>query len=468
MLARLQEFFALLRKNGVPVSAAESLDALRAVELVGIEDPHTFGAALGAALIKRPVHQEIFDELFPLFFLRRGEIGFQDRDQPLVAGLAEAGFSEDEIESLLAVLASQAAEMGATARMGLGLRQGPVESLLRLSGVQIDFSRLQNPLQIGFYTQQLVTQLRFREAEAEVQGLVRQLESKLGAERAAQLAAVLLRQLGALRQTLRRYVSEEFERQNARFRERFRQETLADKPFTAMTEEELTRLTEEVARLGRKLKQMVVLRPRLGRRGRLDARRTVRRSMRSGGVPFDLCFKRRRIDKPRLVVLCDISDSVRQVSRFMLQFAYTLQDQFSQVRSFVFVSDIAEVTQLFRDHELRTAVEMAYRGAAVNVFANSNYGRAFVQFHARHLETVTPKTTVILIGDGRNNYNPDEAWALAEVKARAKRVLWLNPEPPTSWSFGDSVMLRYEPHCDRVEVVHNLASLKKVVDGLVL
>ena len=179
-------------------------------------------------------------------------------------------------------------------------------------------------------------------------------------------------------------------------------------------------------------------------------------------------MQRRRVDKPRLVVLCDISDSVRNVSRFMLQFAYSLQDQFSKVRSFVFVSDLGEATDLFARHELGRAVELASTGAAVNVYANSNFGRAFTQFRERHLDAVTGKTTVIVIGDGRNNYQDPAAWVLSDVRARAKRLLWLNPEPRLSWNFGDSVMRLYEPHCDRVEVVNNLATLRRVIDEIVL
>ena len=468
MIDRLHEFFGLLRRNGVPLSPAETLDGLRAVDEVGVGDPERLQAALGATLVKRPAHQEIFDELFELFFRRRGDSHWRDSDAPLLETLREKGFTEEEVEALLALLADQAAQMSAVARMGLGLRRGPVEALLRLSGVRLEVERLHSPLQIGFYTQQLARDLKLREAESEATKIRDALSSKIGAERAAALGEVLSLHLNELRQALRRYVAAEFERANVKFLDRFRAENLSDKPFAAMSEDELRRLTDEVARLGRKLKQQLSLRPRLGRLGRLDVRRTVRRSLASGGVPFVLVRKRKRIDKPRLVVLCDISDSVRNVSRFMLQFAYVLQDEFQAVRSFVFVADVAEVTSLFREHELGAAIEMAYRGAAVNVYANSNYGRALVEFRKRFLDGVTPKTTVIVIGDGRNNYNPVEDWALADVRARARRVVWLNPEPPASWAFGDSAMQAYAQHCDRVAVVHNLTSLKEVVEQLVL
>ncbi|MSP62636.1 MAG: VWA domain-containing protein [Myxococcales bacterium] len=470
MVPRLIEFFGLLRKNGVRLSTAETLDALRAVEVVGIADPEALRGALVASLVKRTADEEVFDELFDLYFFRQGDFAARAAGSgaPLIEELRSRGFTEEEIEALLAVLADEAARMSPTARMGLGLRRGHVEALIRLAGVQVDLGRLVNPLQIGFFTQQLVDRLQFRQAESELAALQARLARTLGPGRAEELAGILSANLGRLRSAVRRFVADEFERRNVEFVQQWRGQMLAEKPFSQMSEEELARLRDEVARLCRKLRQMASLRRKVERRGRLDARRTIRRSLRTGGVPFELKHRRRRVDRPRLVVLCDISDSVRNVSRFMLQFAYTLQDQFAQVRSFVFVSDLGETTDLFREHEIDRAITLAYGGAVINVYANSNFGHAFVMFRRRFNDAVTTKTTVIVIGDGRNNYHPPEAWALADVRARAKRVLWLNPEPPLSWAFGDSAMRDYEPHCDRVEVVNNLSSLKRVVDSLIV
>jgi uncharacterized protein with von Willebrand factor type A (vWA) domain len=168
------------------------------------------------------------------------------------------------------------------------------------------------------------------------------------------------------------------------------------------------------------------------------------------------------------VILCDISDSVRHVSRFMLQFSYTLQDLFARVRSFVFVSDLGEATDLFARNDIDRAVDHTWAGGVVSIYANSDFGRAFQQFHERYLDAVSGRTTVIVIGDARNNGNPPNAWVLAALRARARRMVWLNPEPPALWGFGDSVMVQYQPYCDRVEVVNNLLSLTRVVDSLVL
>jgi uncharacterized protein len=467
MLDRLLEFARLLRKNGVRVSPAEVLDGVAAAQLLGLGDPAALGEALRALLCKRREDGEVFDELFELFFFRPGSFA-AGREAPLLEALREQGLSEDELEQVLAILASEAARMDPTARMALGLRRGHVEALIRLAGLQVDFGRLQSPLQVGFFSQQLLERLGFREAGQSIRGLGAPLGRALGEDRAGQVLGLLEENLASLRGSVRSYVQDEFARRNVQFMEQFRSQLLEHKPFGQMSEEELRRLRAEVERLARRLRQTASLRPRRTRRGRLDVRRTLRKALGTGGAPLALVWRKRRVDRPRLCVLCDISDSVRHVSRFMLQFVYTLQELFAKVRSFVFVSDLAEVTDLFRRYELQRAVDLAYSGAAVNVHANSNFGRAFRQFAEDHLEAVTTRTTVIIIGDGRNNYHPPEAWALERVRMRAKHVLWLNPEPPAAWSFGDSAMRDYEPHTSRIEVVNNLDSLRRVVDSLVL
>ncbi len=468
MKDRLLEFARLCRQNGLRVSTSEVLDATRAIELVGLGESATLRAALEATLVKRKSDADLFGELFDLYFLRRGELLAGAEVPPLIEALRKQGLTDDEIEALVALLAEEAARMQPLLRASLGLRRTQLEGLLRLAGIQIDLSRLQNPLQVGFFTQQLLEQLGMRGAASELTALEGRLGRKVGAERAQQIADFARRNLDQLRSSVRGYVSEEFSRRHVDYTQQMRKQLLADKPFSAMSEAELRKLRTEVTRLAQKLRQMVSLRRKVRRRGRLDPRRTMRRAMATGGVPFRLVLRRRRVERPRLVVLCDISDSVRHVSRFMLQFAFTLQSEFSRVRSFVFVSDLGECTDLFKEHEIQRAIDLTCGGAVIGTFANSNFGRAFRIFTERYLDAVTSRTTVLVIGDGRNNYHPPEAWALGDIRARAKKVLWLNPESPVSWAFGDSAMRDYEPHCDRVEVVNNLASLAKLVDTLVL
>jgi uncharacterized protein with von Willebrand factor type A (vWA) domain len=467
MLGRVQAFAALLRKNGVRTSTAELLDAISALQACGLDDAAAVQAALHTTLVKRHEDAAVFDELFALCFFRPGQL-LQKDDSPLVAALRQQGISDDEIERIVALLADQAAALDPTARMALGLGGRNIDSLLRQSGLRIDWSRLKNPLQIGFFTHQALGQLRFSDAQAQLAALAAGLAGVLGAQRSAQLAAQLEAALGQLRATVRSYVKEQFEQHNLRYSEQQRRDLLSHKPFAQLSPAELLLIRREIERLAAKLRSQASMRPRQRRRGRLDIRRTLRRALATGGLPFTLRLRQRRVEKPRLVLLCDISDSVRPVSRFMLELCYLLQELFAKVRSFVFVAELGEATDLFARHKLDDAVERALGGQVVQVFANSNYGRAFRQFVSRHLDAVTSRTTVIIIGDGRSNYFPPEAWTVERLRRRARHVLWLNPEQPASWMFGDSAMRDYQPHLSRVELVDNLESLRRVIDRLVL
>jgi uncharacterized protein with von Willebrand factor type A (vWA) domain len=202
-------------------------------------------------------------------------------------------------------------------------------------------------------------------------------------------------------------------------------------------------------------------------RGRFNVKETLRKNLQYGGVPFNIELDRRKKTKPQVMILCDISDSVLNASRFMLQFVYSIQDLYAKVRSFVFVSDLGEVTRLFEENELQRAVETALKGDVIDVFSHSNFGRAFQIFYQNYFTAVTSKTTVLIIGDGRNNYNRPNEWVLREIQQKAKQLIWLNPENRITWGVGDSEMPRYAPYCDVAEECRSINQLYKVVDLIV-
>jgi uncharacterized protein with von Willebrand factor type A (vWA) domain len=226
-------------------------------------------------------------------------------------------------------------------------------------------------------------------------------------------------------------------------------------------------MNEVVTQLARRFKNLLSLRRKKAHRGRFDVKDTLRKNLQYGGVPFEIQLDRRKREKPQVIVLCDISDSVLNASRFMLQFVYSLQELYSKVRSFVFVRDVGEVTRLFEENEIQTAIEMALKGEVIDVYCHSNFGRAFEMFYKEHLSAVTSKTSFLVIGDGRNNYNRPNDWVLKEIQQKAKQLVWLNPESRLTWGFGDSEMARYVPYCDVVEECRNIEQLYKVIDRIV-
>jgi hypothetical protein len=276
------------------------------------------------------------------------------------------------------------------------------------------------------------------------------------------------RRLQELQEMIRRLVRGELEQRDVGQRDAARMQALAEKSFYYLSEDEIRRMKEAVTKLAARLKNVLAVKRKTARRGKFNVKDTLRKNLQYGGIPFKIRFDQRKRIKPQVVVLCDVSDSVRNVSRFMLQFVYSLQDLYSKVRSFIFVSDIGEITRLFEENEIHQAIDQAIRGNVINVYAHSDFGRAFRMFHREHLAAITRHTTVIILGDARNNYNLPHEWVLKEIRQRAKQLVWLNPENRMTWGFGDSEMDRYLPYCDIVEECRNLNQLYRVVDRMVV
>lgn len=342
--------------------------------------------------------------------------------------------------------------------------------MIREAAQQAGTQRIENMLQIGFFSRRILERLN---AEGAAQEL-RDLAGRLAAAGMPDAQVEAIRELAnrlmeALRKAVRNYTERELQQQNFDYMERFRRETLTEKSFYHLTEDEIRQMRDVVHRLAQRIKNVLSIRRKRELRGKLDLHRTLRQNMSHGGVPFELFFKQRKKEKPKLVILCDVSSSVANVSRFMLQFMYTLQEAFTKIRSFAFVAELGEVTQLFQDHDVSTAIERALEGGdVINVYTRSNFGYAFHHFWQNYMAAVDKKTTVLILGDARNNYNDPRAWCLRDIHTKAKNVVWLNPESPGAWGFGDSVMDKYLPYCDVAEECRNLRQLSKVVDRLLL
>ena len=467
MLDRIVEFSELLRRNGIRVSLPENMDAARALELVGIGEQAQFKSALRASLIKRSIDTKTFDELFDLYFLGLGGSSRElERNLMQQLGLAPEQFQE-MLERIQRFLDSLDGEISRLTRALLSGDMGEVERLLR-DAAEAEFSLSRNPGQGLVFSQRIAGRIGLSGIREEIDNFKAML-ARMGAnaETVEKISDYAEQRFRDLLHLVRELVQRETQKKDAAFSERERLDYLSQKSFVYYTEEDIRRMNEVVIRLARRFKNLLSLRRRRARRGRLDVSATFRRNLQYGGVPFRIQLDRRKKEKPQVIVLCDISDSVLNASRFMLQFVYSIQDLYSKVRSFVFVSDIGEVTRLFEENEIHQAIDMALRGDVVNVYSHSNFGRAFALFYRNHWAAVTAKTTFLIIGDGRNNYNRANEWVLKEIRQKAKQLVWLNPESRLTWGYGDSEMARYEPHCSVVEECRSIHQLSKVIDRIV-
>jgi uncharacterized protein with von Willebrand factor type A (vWA) domain len=465
---KIVAFTALLRQNGVRVSMSEHMDGFRAVELLGLGDRRAFKDALRAAIIKREVDGPTFDDLFDLYFSGLGE-ALKGSATSLMGALQldEAAFQQllDNLADILKELNVQLSEL---AEHLLSNNTGQLEKMLRQAAQAAQAQNIQRAFQEGRYSHGMAQAMGLGALADELQALKDRLgDADLDPALLEQLRQFIDRRLQDLTDMIKRAVRTELEKNDHAVRENQRLQTLAEKSFYYLSEDEIRRMKEAVTKLAQRLKNVVSIRRRRGKRGKFDVKDTLRRNLQYGGVPFKIQFDRRLKDKPQVMVLCDVSDSVRNVSRFMLQFVYSLQDLYSRVRSFIFVSDLGEVTGLFEEQEINEAIDQALSGNVINVFAHSDFGRAFKTFHRDFIGAVNNRTTVIVLGDARNNYNLPHEWVVKEIQQRAKQVIWLNPENRMTWGFGDSEMDRYLPYCDVVEECRNLNQLYRVIDRMV-
>lgn len=469
MDAKIIEFAGLLRRNGIRVSFAESLDTVRALDLVGLRNRTAVKDTLRATLVKRAVDVPAYDTLFDLYFSGGSDIVKRSETASMDAMEMSPAEFQALLEELQRLLREQGIEPSELARALLEQDSGRLEQLLRQAAKEAKLDRIERSFQEGQFAQGMQQALGAGDVARELQGISEMLVGEGNTDpRRREMARFVDRRLQELQEMIRRFVRRELEQQDVTQRDNLRMQALAEKSFYYLSEDEIRRMKEAVTKLAQRLKNVLAVKRRHARRGKFDVKDTLRRNLQYGGVPFKIQFDERKRVKPQVVVLCDVSDSVRNVSRFMLQFVYSLQDLYSKVRSFIFVADIGEITKLFEESEIHQAIDQAIRGNVINVYAHSDFGRAFRLFHRDHLPTITRHTTVIILGDARNNYNLPHEWVLREIKQRAKQLIWLNPENRMTWGFGDSEMDRYLPHCDVVEECRNLNQLYKVIDRLVL
>ena len=243
-----------------------------------------------------------------------------------------------------------------------------------------------------------------------------------------------------------------------------------DVDFMHASRAEMLMLQRSIYPLTRALQARLAQRRRRRNRGALDFRKTVRASLSYGGVPAEPKFKHPHPSKPEIMVVADISGSVASFARFTLMFVYAMSSQFSKVRSWVFIDGVDEVTRFFdQATDVQEAVLRVNTEAdVVWVDGHSDYGHALEVFHQRHAQEVSPKTSIIILGDARNNYHAAQAWVLKELRKRARHLYWLNPEPRGYWDTGDSILSDYAPHCDGVYECRNLRQLESFVSDVVV
>jgi len=453
------EFIDGLKFRGVSVSLSETMDALSGVSEMGIDDRGTFRTTLKSTLIKDVRDLDIFDELFDAYFAR-----------PLLIDQV-VQMTADDVSRLLDEFSDDVSDELS------GLLSGDPKTMMELlmeAAQQANISDIRHAIQVGYFFTRMsgsLAQMGLDRQMNELIDLLRQ-QGRLGnGEEGADeegLRRLFEERQEQLRELARDMIKREQKKHQGDKKEQEAPTDFEGRSFSQLTAQEIEEMRDVISALVKKIKDALSLRERRVRRGRFDIKKTLRISQQYGGVPIKVFFKRRKKNKAQIVTLCDVSRSVWNASRFMLNLLYSLQDQFDRVRSFVFVSDVGEVTDVFKRYEVNEALGRLMFEAGINFYSYTDYGDVLLKFYREYLDIINRRTTVIIIGDARNNYMAHNSWVMDKIKGKARKVYWLNPEPESWWGTGDSEMNEYLPYTSEARECRNFKQLLAFIHDLIV
>ena len=468
MLDVLTGFVEELRASGLPISVTETIDAAQALTFVPFDEPDTLRAAFRSTLVKSVEHEPAFSRVFDLYFSLRTPARFDadelmiERNDPDGEEVFVPGRRSSDRDSVDPAMLRE--------RVRDALRTGDPDALATAAASAVElFGGIDahRPVGVAYYLHKTLRAL-------DLEAILRELIDATSGNEDPLVEQLAARELEAHAGELRAEVANEIARQLVSERgagvvaRSMRRPLVEDLDFMHANAEDLAAMRRAIYPLARILAARLAHRRRHRRRGPLDVRATIRRSLSSGGVPVEPRFKNPHPSRPEIFVLADVSGSVSAFARFTVHLVYAISEQFSKVRSAVFIDGVDEVTSIFqRAGSIEEAIaEVGAQANVVDAHGHSNYGNALRLFAQRYGAGLTKKTNLIILGDARGNYHASEAEILQGLRHRAHRVFWLNPEPRSYWGTGDSVIFEYLPHCDGVFECRTLRQLKEFVDYL--
>ncbi len=455
MESRILQLISALRASGVRVSLAESAEAFSAVDIMGIQDRETFRLSLRATLVKDVKDLPVFDKLFPLFF--------GTGQPPMMGGNPTDDMTPEEAQMLAEALRQMAENLRQNMERlmnGEPLTRSELEALAQMVGLnQMDDLRYQNWL-----AQRMMRAMAFPEVQEAMRELMEQLaQMGMNRERIEQIRELVQQNLKGMEEQIRQFAGQRIAENMSRRPPSEDIDGLMNRPFHALSDEDKRLLQREVKRLAAALKTRIALRQKRAKNGQLDPKATIRANLKYHGVPMEIKH-RDRVKKPKIVILCDISTSMRFCSELMLSFLFALQGQVRKTHAFAFIDHLEYISDEFTGSNADQAIASVLWRMPSGYY-NTDLGWSLNDFNNEYMDTLNGQTTLIIVGDGRNNYNDPRLDIFTTMTRRSARTVWLNPEPPTLWN-GDSDMMKYAPLCDDVLKVSNLKELAAAVDSL--
>ncbi len=479
------DFVKALRTADIKVSPAETLDAMETLDIVGLEDKQFLKNSLALVLSKTPEEKDAFNQCFDSFFAfhppkSESQSAPPPEEEPLDdqfddetsddqdnlsgnpqgggqgggGGNAQGGEADEQQELDFDPIDPQS-ELGKLLMSGDRMQ---VMVKMVEAGRTVDVNQIVVFTQKGLYTRKIMDEMGLKGLQDEISEL-----QEDGGKPETHLAGQLRGARDHLREQVRDYVEKQFFLHADESGKELREELLKKVKLSNLEKRNFKDVQEIVYKMAKKLIAVHSKRRKTFKRGQLDVRKTLRNNMQYDGMLFDIKWKSKKVDRPKVMCICDVSGSVSNYSRFLLMFLYSLAEILPKVRSFAFSSDLGEVTRLFDQSNLEDAMAKTMRDYGNG---STDYGQMLMDFKSHCLKDVDSKTTVIILGDARNNYGDPKSEILREVYDKAQRVIWLNPEPKSSWTVGDAEMKKYAPCCHQTEVCNSLTHLERVVSNL--
>ena len=454
MEERMIQFIRALRTGGVRVSMAESADAFTAVETMGVQDREAFRLSLRATLVKDASSLPKFDQLFDIFF--------GNGDAPPMENLMEDMSPEEaqQIAELLRMFGDHLRQLMEKLLRGEQLSQQELEQL----GQMVGLNRMDNLDYQDWMARRMMRAMQFdevRDAMRDIMELMAQMG--MNKERLDQMRQLIQANQKALQEQISKFAGQRIAENMSEERGETSTDPL-DIPFNALSDRDMDKLRHEVQRLANQLRSRISLRQKRAKSGQLDAKGTIRSNLKYGSVPFDVKHRNHKL-KPKLVVVCDISTSMRHCSELMLSLFYALQDVITKTHAFAFIDHLEYISPDFVGHTADEAIGQVLIRMPPGHYS-TDLGYALENFSQDYMDTVDSRTTVIMVGDARNNYNDPRLDIFQTIARRSRRTIWINPEPPMLWGTGDSDMMEYAPLSDNVFIAATLGELSQAVDQL--
>lgn len=439
---QITSFIRALRASDVRVSTGEALDAARAMSVAGYADRTLLKDSLRCTLAKSTDEQVTFDELFEAFFATRN-IPSGDPSQSGSDTEAEAEAPHTDVDPVELMDSGDEAAIAAA---------------LERAANAVDADDIRFSTQVAYFAQQMVKQMGGDKLQERLMQAFqdRSEEGEAEAERLIEMRRDL-----TLR--ARERVQRSYDIFGKGETEQFRNDFAENKRLSAIELSDMARMKVLVGRIAKRLAVKHSRRRRKKNHGQLDVRRTMRANAGVDGVPFNVVWRQKKRERPKIVVICDVSGSVARYVRFLLLLLWSMKDVVPDMHAFAFSNKLVDVDSILEDNPFEHAMDIIMRVAGMG---STSYGQAWSDLKTGHEGLIDRRTTIIVLGDGRSNYDDPRTDLFRDFASRAKRTIWLNPEPVPAWGSGDSEIPRYRPYCSTMSHVATLKDLERAVDDV--